>query len=373
MRTVWPEENATFLGRPSGAILTYMASPPTPPPAARRATLKSVAAKAGVGTTTVADILRADPATLARYHPDTVKKVRQAAQALNYRPNRMAAALVSGRSRTVMLLSERAYEPYFARVARHMEVHVRADGYEMFVVDAAHFDANRGGLWPVDGILAAEGESWQEVALRLRPHADTPLVSLGTCGIAGFDQVRLDVAGGMREATEHLQKQGACSILYLDQAPLSTANLSATYRAPYEAYAQAMKKAGLAPMRTQAEASTPAAGRATLLAHAKAHGLPDAILCRTDDLALGAARAVAELGKVVGRDVRLVGCNGMEEMGFLNPPVSTLDFPVEEMTKEAWRMLRARMEKGESGADGKAQLKTMRVPLVVRASSGERF
>lgn len=335
---------------------------------AKRPTLKTVAAKAGVGTTTVADILRADPQVVARYHADTVKKVRQAAQALGYQPNRMAAALVSGKSRTVMLLMERAYEPYFARVARHMEAHVRADGYEMFVVDAAHFDADRRGIWPVDGILAVEGESWQEVALRLRPSADTPLVSLGTCGIAGFDQVRIDLAGGMREATEHLQKRGAKRILYLDQIPLSVANASATYHTPFEAYAKAMAKAGLAPLRAQSETPTPAGGRAILLAHVQAHGMPDAVLCRTDELAVGAARALAELGKTVGRDVLLVGCNGMEEMAFLNPPTSTLDIPMGEMTAQAWRMLRRRMERPA----GKAQLQTLRVPLVVRESSGEK-
>jgi DNA-binding LacI/PurR family transcriptional regulator len=341
-------------------------SPETP--ASKRPNLKTVAAAAGLGTSTVADILRGDPATLARYNADTVKRVRATAQKLDYRPNRMAAALVSGKSRTVMLLSERAYEPYFARVARQMEAHVRRDGYEMFVVDAAHFDASRAGLWPVDGILAVEGESWPEVAMALRPHPATPLVSLGTCGISGFDQVRLDMAGAMTEATVHLQKQGAKSILYLDQIALSTTNFSATYQKPYEAYADAMTKAGLAHARIESADSGPAAGRIAVLSHAWENPLPDAILCRTDDLAIGAARAIAELGKVVGRDILLVGCNGMDEMAFLSPSISTLAFPLETMTAEAWRMLRERMEPRLS-TESPAEIKMLRVPLVVRESS----
>ncbi|MCX6937532.1 MAG: LacI family DNA-binding transcriptional regulator [Verrucomicrobia bacterium] len=52
-----------------------------------RPTLKSVAARAGVSVTTAADILRATPEQLARYHADTVTKVRAASAYLCY-PNR---------------------------------------------------------------------------------------------------------------------------------------------------------------------------------------------------------------------------------------------------------------------------------------------
>jgi len=332
-----------------------------------RPTLKSVAAHAGVSVTTTADILRATPEQLSRYHADTVAKVRDSAAALHYQPNRLAAALVSGRSRTVMLLMERAYEPYFARVARAMETLVRDAGYEMFVVDAAHFQTGRRGLWPVDGILAVEGEAWQEVALQLRPQVATPLVSLGTCGIAGYDQVRIDLPAAMAAAARHLIAQGAQNILYLDQQPLSAPNLAATYLDPFKAAAAAIKKARRSLVRLATTQPTAAAAKTVLLDYLQQQPRPDAILCRTDDLALGASSALLEHGLTPGREVLLVGCNGMEELAFYNPPLSTLAFPVEAMCAAAWEMMQQRLDQPGQPP----QRLDLSIPLVVRMSSSQ--
>lgn len=337
-------------------------------PSTPRATLKGVAAEAQVGVTTAADILRGEEATLARYNPETVARVRKAARALDYRPNRMAAALVSGRSRMVMLLAERAYEPFFARVARHLEECARADGYEMFVVDAAHLDPAKDlSAWPADGILAAEGGAWSKAVLHARPSSQTPVVSFGTSGITGHDRVLLDVAGGMKTATEHLVAKGCRRIVYLDQKATSPSNRKLTYDAPFEAHAEVMKEAGLKSRRVIAERSLASDGRNAILELSKAGALPDAVLCRTDDLALGVSRALYELGVQVGRDTRLVGCNGMEEMAYLNPPVSSIELPVAAMAATAWAMLRARME---GTAPSRARSEVLPVRLEIRESSG---
>ena len=81
-----------------------------------RATMRDVAALAGVGIKTVSRVFN-DVPTVA---PDLVERVREAADKLGYRPNLTAASLrrADGRTHTIGLLLEDVSNPYSSAVHR---------------------------------------------------------------------------------------------------------------------------------------------------------------------------------------------------------------------------------------------------------------
>jgi LacI family transcriptional regulator len=91
----------------------------------------------------------------------------------------------------------------------------------------------------------------------------------------------------------------------------------------------------------------------------------DGIFCHNDDMAFGAHRALYDLGRRIGPDVALVGCDGIEETEYLSPPLTTVVQPIDEMCELAWEFLRNRIE----NPTAPLQQRHLRPKLVIRASS----
>jgi LacI family transcriptional regulator len=185
---------------------------------------------------------------------------------------------------------------------------------------------------------------WTRRLLHARPSAQTPIVSMGTTLVPDTDTVQLDLANAFRQATEHLAAQGCRRIAYLsNQLENDNDVLAQCYRAPRLAYQAIMKDVGLEEEYVCLDVDTRAASRRTLVDYVKKHGCPDGILCRDDEMAIGAYRAICDLGLRIGRDVLLIGCNGSQDTQYLECPLSTITLPVPRMCQLAWQFLERRM------------------------------
>jgi len=184
-----------------------------------RATMRDVAALAGVGIKTVSRVFN-DVPTVA---PELVERVRTAADKLGYRPNLTAASLrrANGRTDTIGLLLEDVGNPYAAAVYRAVEDYAREQG--VFVL-AASLDedprrerelARRLIDRRVDGLIVmpagrdhryvvAEQQAGTSFVFLDRPAS--PLVA---------DAVVTDNRAGARAAVEHLLRTGRRRLAYL--------------------------------------------------------------------------------------------------------------------------------------------------------------
>ncbi len=129
-----------------------------------------------------------------------------------------------------------------------------------------------------------------------------------------------------------------------------------------------MSTAGLSTEFIAVQPPTRAAARQTIVDYIRAQGCPDAILCRNDDLAIGAYRAACDLGLEVGRDLLLVGCDGQEDTEYFPCPVSTIVFPIAEMCRLSWEFLESRM----NGTDAPLGETTLEARLEIRQSSQKK-
>jgi DNA-binding LacI/PurR family transcriptional regulator len=90
-----------------------------------------------------------------------------------------------------------------------------------------------------------------------------------------------------------------------------------------------------------------------------------AIFAASDQMALGALRALSEAGRRVPADVSVIGFGGMPEAEFFNPPLTTIRQNFTEMGRRGAELLRAQIE-----ASGVARThETIPADLVLRAST----
>jgi LacI family transcriptional regulator len=73
---------------------------------------------------------------------------------------------------------------------------------------------------------------------------------------------------------------------------------------------------------------------------------PDAILCANDEIAFGALHAAHEQGLRIGKDVAVVGFDGVQDAKYSEPPLTTLDIPVFEIARRLVDMLLNTIEGG---------------------------
>lgn len=93
---------------------------------------------------------------------------------------------------------------------------------------------------------------------------------------------------------------------------------------------------------------------------------PTALVAGSDGLAFGALRAARQLGLRVPEDLAVIGNDGIELGGDLDPPLTTVEVPVAEMGYEATRMLQ-RLIAGEQLDQARI---TLEPRILVRRSCG---
>lgn len=325
-----------------------------------------MARKANISGATVSRVLSGR--TDISVSPETYEKVMKAAQELGYMPNSAARALTNGRTGLVGFWMSLEYSPYRGEVLEYMRILLRGTECALAVTDVdeeynwAHsFD--RALRVPVDGIIAfdnsASVEAFATQADSLAPLM--PFVSMGAYWSEARSFVGVDLYKGAEKAMHHLLETGRRSIAYV--APWTSDLINSGPR--YDAYVAGMEAAGLPSQTIGIQTSTFGAIRESLDETIEQGQLPEALLCMNDEIALAAATALEKRGLHVGRDVAIVGFNGMRESATAPVPITTVRQPIEEMCTLAWKFIEAQMK------DPKAPLqqKILIPELVVRESS----
>ena len=325
--------------------------------------LSEVAHRAGVSVATASKALN----ERGQVAPETRRRVRQAADELGFRPNALARGLLSGRSRTVGLLTDELGGRFAIPILLGVE-DALADGQMSVLLCDARGDAIRRRHYiqtllerRVDGIIVL-GES-NDVRTSLSGDIPVPVVYAYAESSDPADlSVVSDDTGGARLAATHLIDLGRRRIGHITGEE--------SYRAARDRAASlrtVLDEAGLpmtgAPMYGDWSQRWGRHAARTLLA---AHPETDAIFCGSDQIAVGAADALRDLGARVPDDVSLVGYDNWEIFATeCRPPLTTIDLDLTHLGATAVRHLLAAL-------DGDTATGTLHCPcrLVVRESTG---
>lgn len=335
-----------------------------------RASIKDVAARAGVSWKTVSNVVNDRPVVRA----ETRQKVQRAIEELGYVPNHNGRDLRGGPTRTLALVLPELENPYFARLAQRVQQQARERGYEVSVelsLGNRCFERDQiegRTVRPVDAVILSP--SALEPSDLLARTARTPLVLLGESVPAAENvaHVSIDNAGSAVDVVRHLVGLGCVRPLFLgaEEGARSTGvDRLAGFRA-------ALRYAGLE-VDPELVRPVPAWDRAAgrqVVAEVLAAQVPfDAVVACNDLLAIGALRALREAGVSVPCDVAVVGWDDSLEGAFADPPLSSVAPDLDALINAA---LDAALENEATDGSERPAPREVTVPhrLRVRESSG---
>jgi DNA-binding LacI/PurR family transcriptional regulator len=327
----------------------------------RQAAMADVARLAGVSHQTVSRVINGSD----RVAPDTRDRVREAMRLLDYRPNSVARALVTGRSRTVGVIgfNTTLFGPASTLFGIERSAH-EAD-YLTSVVSMPEVDrasvllaVERLRRHNVEGVLALASETAAIAALG-PISGELSLVALEAEPIEGVATVAIDQYGGAVLATRHLLGLGHRVIAHI-AGPAGS--LEAQLR--LAAFRDTLSAAGCTPPPPVFGDWRPHSGYELAVRFAADPDLT-AIFVANDQMALGALRALHDAGRRVPEDVSIVGFDGIPEGAFFTPPLTTIRQDFVEIGRLGFELLRRRIEDGQAPASHQV----IASELIVRAST----
>ncbi|MEU1074919.1 MULTISPECIES: LacI family DNA-binding transcriptional regulator [unclassified Streptomyces] len=335
---------------------------------AGRPTLEEVAARAGVGRGTVSRVINGSP----RVSDRTRAAVEAAVAELGYVPNRAARALAANRTDAIALVvpeTETRFfaEPYFSEVVRGVgQALAETDMQLLLTLVGSERERRRLAQYltghRVDGVLLV-GVHADDPLLDLLEQLDLPVVISGPRSeeepLASVDS---DNFAGARAAVAHLLARGRRRIATIT-GPLDVYGA----RCRLDGYRAALTEAGLAPEPGLIAPSdfTEEGGReAMAVLLDRAPGL-DAVFAASDVMAAGARQILRERGRRVPEDVGLIGFDDSAIARHMEPPLTSVRQPIEEMGRAMTDLLLTQIAAGERAS---TQL-VLPTELVVRASA----
>ncbi len=301
----------------------------------RRATIRDVAAQAGVSVATVSKVLNARYGVSAATH----QRVQGVIDELGYQSSIVASSLRSHRTGVLGVLVA-DLEPFSTELLKGVAAAVRGTGYELVVYSAGGRSEERIG-WE-RRYLSRLGGTLIDAAVLVTPtvvDADhgLPVVAVDPhAGASSVPTVSSDNERGARLAVDHLLGLGHRRIAFISGWP----GLEST-RLRQEGYRASLAAAGV-----PADPALVLEGDATEdRAHALARELllradpPTAVFAGNDMAALGVLDAARELGITVPEQLSVVGFDNVPEAVMASPALTTVEQPMQAMGEQALRML----------------------------------
>ena len=331
-----------------------------------RATIVDVARLADVSTATVSRMIN----QTASVAPETAARVRAAIAALDYRPHTAARILASRRTKTIGLVFPQISGYYFAPLLRGIAAGAGDHGYDLLIYSAQESATHRTDFqYPVgeqntDGLLVFT-DGLPEGELRRLHTIGFPVVLIHWSSPDGLDipSVTVENKASAYRLVDHLITVHHRHRIVFLAGPEE--HEDSHWRE--KGYCQALEGRGI-PVDPALIAK---GGFSKEIAYAAVERLLrdgarfDAIFAGDDDSATGALTALLEAGMSVPEDVALVGFDDIEVAQYLNPPLTTVRTPVEQVGREAVNQLVRLVHTGE--ADPLTLLPTQ---LVIRRSCG---
>lgn len=314
--------------------------------------IQDIARELNLSAMTVSRVLNRSEGTSVA--AETAERVLQAAAEMGYRPNRHARALATGRTSTIAIWISHLHSSVYTQIAKCCREEIERAGLQA-TISEMHWHFAAPSLphrfdWQVDGILAVDPPAGSVLNALLEETllSKVPRVNLGSGKAAEWsgDYVRVDLSAGTRAAIDHLARTGCRRIAY---AVPHGADKPGSGN--YDAYSEAMQKAGLSPEKIVHAVWDMPSVRRDVSAHILSQGKPDGIYCHNDEIAIAAFRAVRDLNLRVPDDVLLIGCEGNEFMEYFDPPLSTISMQIPEMCRVAWRLLQRRLGSADADAE----------------------
>lgn len=321
-------------------------------------TIRDVAARAGVSIATVSRVMRGNiPVT-----PATRDRVLEAVEELGFRPSALGRSLAEGRHAANGIVFPDLSGPYYAEIVLGYEETAGELGRSVLILSTHGRDAapdmvrNLSGR--VDGLVVL-GRTVSDDVVEEISQRGIPVVLIARPATVEVDSVKAENVDSARAITEHLIGHGCRSYVFLGDAESSPDTSER-----WSGFCSALERHGLtspaAPMSAGFREPEGRQAAAVLLEN----GLPDAIMCANDELALGLLAGLRDAGVRVPDDVVVTGWDDVMAARYAG--LTTIRQPMRELGIHAARMLDQRIR----GDDASARHEVLPTDLIVRDTCG---
>ena len=321
-------------------------------PIFKRASLRDVAAQAGIGIATASTVLNGSRSN-TRVSQATRERVQKVAKELDYHPNALARGLIGRPTKTLGVLFglERASlavaNPYAFTVFQGLIAGAADSGFNVTLfTEPWHDEEHSAGILrdgSTDGVMLIAVTTDSDVVASLTK-TGMPAVLVSSSGSPGIPSVDVDNVIGARLATEHLLALGHQRIAYL---PGDYNLISSIER--QQAFYAVLSEAGL-PARPEylLPGSYETASGYSRTRHLLAlPSPPTAIFAGNDTLALAAIDAARDCDIDVPEQLSVIGFDDVPMLSLESVGLTTVHQPLTEIGRMGSHMLITLLETGQ--------------------------
>ena len=296
------------------------------------ATIYEVSALAGVSLSSVSRVLNNHEHVSER----TKKKVTQAMEQLNFRPNSIARSLASNRTNCIGILVSELHGPFYGSMLTGIEKNLKKAGKHA-IITAGHSDETS----EKNAIDFLINRNCDALILLVDAISDADLVKLsqGTTPLVILNRhikeisdncFYLDNIQGGYLATKHLIEQGHTDIAYISgpnnkqdtndrlighQQALTQANIKVDETLIYEGdFLMQSGREGFNHFIEQGQKFT-------------------AVVCANDEMAAGAMKGAREHHIAIPQDCSFIGFDNVFFTEYLYPQLTSINYPIQAMAK----------------------------------------
>ncbi|MBW2961771.1 LacI family DNA-binding transcriptional regulator [Mesonia aestuariivivens] len=312
---------------------------------AEKITIYDISNKLNISAATVSRALNNNPKISLK----TKELVLKTAAEMNYKQNRLAQALKSGKTNNVGVIVPYINRSFFSSVIRGIEEELSPHGYHVIICQT-HEDVhneieqiNTLLNTQIDGIFMSVAKTTQDTKhIEKVVKENTPLIFFDRKkNIDGISSVVIDDFKGGYLATEHLIKQGCKKIAHFS----GDLNLE-IYRNRHEGYLAAMKDYDVTaiPKFSMQVNSKIESGSTAINDLWNLSEQPDAIFSASDYAALGAIQELKRKGIKVPEEVGVVGFSNEPFTKYMELPITSVDQTPVEMGRNAAKVFLEQIE-----------------------------
>lgn len=325
--------------------------------------LKKLAQHLGLNPATVSVVLNDVP---GRNIPQATRdRIKAAAKELNYQPSLLARSLRNRRTLTIGILVPELGDGYHTQVMSGIGDHLIEAGYFYFT---AHHRHRKNLVEEYGQMLVNRGaEALITIDTALEHPYSIPVVAVaGHRPITGVTNVLLDHRFAAELTLSHLYSLGHREIAFMRGQPFSS---DSDERWQHLLRVAREIKIEIDPdltLQLDRDTTSPELGYPAIQRLLSAGKYFSAVVCFNDISAIGAIRALQDLGMNVPGDVSVIGFDDIRWAGFHNPRLTTIRQPLINMGRIAAQCVLNRLH----GTERYREQIVVEPELMVRESTG---
>jgi len=303
--------------------------------------IKDIAQQAGVSPTTVSFVLNGKGKE-KRISEQVSKRILKIATKLKYKPNQLARGLRTGKTKTIGLIVEDIANSFFSNVAKVVEDEADKYGYKVLFGSTEDNEEKAKGLLEVlryrqvDGyIITPTLNLDKEIASLQKP---VVLMDRYFPDVTDFNYVVVDNFQGAFVAVSHMVEQG-----YKKVAIITTTSTQIQMQQRMDGFVAALKKHNLPAgknmiKRLPFDLDRPGFTQ-EITKYLQNNKDLDAVFFATNYLGICGIESIRSLGLQIGTDLGMVSFDDHDIFRLLNPSITCVAQPVEEIGRRLIQLL----------------------------------